>query len=334
MKTRRSRGDDSWEEELEKEAEDESAREKARGGGVGNKISIRKARFSFDGEVLGKEMECVIVDFVYLNTFYDTKFDEENPGTPACFALSEDGEDVAPHDNAPDPQADRCEGCPKNEWGSGKGRAKACAQRRRLALIHKDDLEDPENATVAVLELPPTSVANWSSYVKECRAKMGRPVYAVIAKLAFDTDESYPKVTFEPLEKVDDKEVIEAIKERRDEIREMLMTPFESSDEDKPARKKRRSRDDDDDDEKPRRRRASRDDDDDEDDRPRRRRASKEDDDDDEEDEKSRRRRSSKDDDDDDEEDDKPRRRRSSKDDDDDEEDEKPRKRRGSRFGK
>lgn len=131
----------SWEKKLAKEASRSSAREKSRGGGGGNKISIRKRRYTLGEEKLGRELNVVVLDFVYLNTYYKGKFKEGKPNIPACFALSEDGEDMEPHKNVRKPQNDDCAGCPMNEWGSGKGRAKACQGRRRLALIHVDDIE-------------------------------------------------------------------------------------------------------------------------------------------------------------------------------------------------
>lgn len=332
MKKEKSKGKD-WEKDLEKEASEDSAREKSGTGGLGNRLSIRNRRFTFGGENLGRTIKGVIVDFVYLRTFYGKKFDEDEPNIPRCFALSTDGEDVEPHENVDKPINPQCEDCPKNEWGSGKGRAKACQDRRRMGLIHEDDLDDVENATIAILEIPVTSLKNWSKFVKECKDKLQRPVYGVLCELGFDEDESYPVVTFTVDSKIKDKETVDAIKELREPLREQLMTPYEESsddDDEKPKKGKngKKSKDDDDDedeDDKPKRKKKKakdddEDDDDEDDDKPKRKgkKASKDDDDEDEDED------SDDDDEDDDDEDEKPKKgkkKRKEKDDDDDEDD-------------
>lgn len=319
MKKEKSKGKD-WEKDLEKEASEDSAREKSGTGGLGNRLSIRNRRFTFGGENLGRTIKGVIVDFIYLRTFYGKKFDEDEPNIPRCFALSTDGEDVEPHENVDKPINPQCEDCPKNEWGSGKGRAKACQDRRRMGLIHEDDLDDVENATIAILEIPVTSLKNWSKFVKECKDKLQRPVYGVLCELGFDEDESYPVVTFTVDSKIKDKETVDAIKELREPLRDQLLTPYEESS------------NDDDDDEKPKKGKKgkkSKDDDDDEgeDDKPKRKKKKAKDDDeddDDEDDDKPKRKgkKASKDDGDDDEDEDSD----DDEDDEDEDEDEKPKK--------
>lgn len=222
----------NWEKEMEEEATKETAREKARSGGGGSQnLSIKNRRFTFGGENLGRELECVIIDFTYSKTLYIDKFKEGEKSIPACFALSEDGEDMSPHDNASKPQADACEGCPKNEWGSsGRGRGKACQDRRRLGLIHIDDAgsaDDIAEANVVMLNVPPASIKNWSAYIDEVKKTQSRPYFAVVTKMSFDMDADFPTLMFEFVDKVD-KDIYDAVKERRAEVRDMLMVPFES----------------------------------------------------------------------------------------------------------
>lgn len=359
----------SWEKDLAKEASRSSAREKSRGGGGGgNKISIRKRRYTLGEEKLGRDMNVVVLDFVYLNTLYKGKFREDKPNIPSCFALSEDGEDMEPHKNVKKPQNDECDGCPFNEWGSGKGRAKACQGRRRLALIHVDDIssaEDVAEAAIATIDLPVTSVQKkgkdntWGAYVKQLDNEIHRPSYSVVTHMAFDEDEAYPVPTFELEEKIKDKEVVEALKERIEEARKLLMEPFEGTgggkddddeddddDDDRKSRRKskskskkkskyRRDEDEDDDDE------DNDEDEDDDDDDEEDEEEDEDDDEDDEEDRKGRKRsragksggskRRSRDDDDDDDDEDE-----DDEDDDEDDEDEEKgdrKKRKGKRSG-
>lgn len=332
--------DKDWESKLAKEASTERAREKAKGGGLGNQISTAKKRFSFGGEVVGdnkgRTLRGVIVDFVYLRTYYGKKFVEGEGGIPRCFAMSEDGEDMEPHDNSPKKQAKACEGCPRAEWGSGAGRAQACSDRRRLAFLHEDDIADADTVAEAnwgQLTLAPTSLKNWSKFLKECEEKLSRPTYAVIAELSFDEDQNYPVLVFEAAEKIKDKDVVEAIKARREELREELLTPFEGASDD--------DDDEDDDDDKPKKSKKTSkkvkskpkkdedEDDEDEDD----------DDDDDDEDEKpakKSKKRKQKDEDDDDEEDDEDDDDDDDEDDDEDDEDDAPKskKKGGKKLGK
>jgi len=303
----------SWEKDLAKEASRSSAREKSRGGGGGNKISIRKRRYTLGEEKLGREMKVVVLDFIYLNTLYKGKFREDKPNIPSCFALSEDGEDMAPHKNVKKPPNEECDGCPFNEWGSGKGRAKACQGRRRLALIHVDDIESAEDvaeAAIATIDLPVTSVQKkgkdntWGAYVKTLDNEVHRPSYSVVTLMSFDEDEAYPVPTFELEEKIKDQEVVEALKERIEEARKLLMEPFEGT-----GGKDEDDEDEDDDDRKSRRKSKSK--------KTKYRRDEEDDDGDDEEDDDD------EDDDEDDEDDD--------EDDEDDEEDDEEDERRGKR---
>jgi hypothetical protein len=313
------KGNKSWEDDLAKEASKERAREKSGSGGLGNRLSIKGRRFTFDQENLGRTLKCVVADFVYFNTYYKGKFNEDKVNLPLCFALSEDGDAMEAHENAAKKQSKKgCEVCPQHKWGSGRGRARACQERRRLAIIHEDDLDDIENAEVAFLELPVTSVKNWSKFLKECDEKLNRPFYSVIAELSFDEDQEWPVVVFSVEEKIKDKETVDAIMELRDDIRDQLLTPFDAS-----------SDGDDDDDE---------DDDDDDDDSD-----DEEDEDDDEDSGKSKKGKTNKrkkpkedddDEDDDDDDDDSDDEDDEDDDEDDDEGDEKPSRRASRKAGK
>jgi len=324
--------DSDWEKQMEEEAETESTREKS-GGGVGNVISIKGRKFTLAGESLGRELKCVVIDTVYLNSWYSKKYTEDSQGSiPACFAVSPELADMAPHENSKKPQADACAECPKNEWGSGGKRRKACRQGRKLAVIDLEeagDAESIEGAEIALINVPPTSVKKWGTYVKDVKARFSRPFWAVATTVTFDQDADYPILEFDTDEKLD-KEVTLAIKERREEIRELLMTPFQADDDDGD------DDDDDEEDEKPAKKRVKKveeDDEDEEDEKPAKKRVKKEveeedlDEDDEDEEDEDEESDESDDDDEEDEEDE--------EDEDEDEEDEEPRKvtkKKGSRF--
>lgn len=351
----RSRRDDDWEDDVAKNANDTSARERARsGGGSGNRISIAKRRYALNGEIVGtkesrgKEMTGIIVDFVYLNTYFKERFDADNPGAPSCWALSVNGDNMKPHDNIAKPEDDKCSECPMNKWGSqqgGSGRGKACAQRRRIGFLHEDDIKnakDVKDALAAYVDLPPTSISAgkqdkggpaeedaWAPYVRMLDTKHGLPVWAAWTTMYFDPETSYPRPLFRFDGAIKDDRIVDAVEKRIKDVRDMLMTPLEDGS-NGGGNNKRRSRDEEDDEKEDRSSRKRRDRDDDED-RPARSRNRAEDTDDDE---KPSRRRNRDDEDDDDvrttrrssargrdkdvDDDDRPRRSRRDVDDDDD----------------
>lgn len=252
--------DDDWEKAMEEEAETESSREKA-GGGAGNMLSIKGRKFTFGGEKIGRELKCVVVDSVYLNAWYKKKYKtNQGGGIPQCFALSAEQEGMKPHKNSTMKQAKICAKCPKNEWGSGnkgdkagsKRGPKACRQGRKLAIMayedmgEKGDRDSVKEAAVAILSMPPTTTRNWGTYVKDVRAKYGRPFWAVVTKITFDEDMDYPVLEFEAEEKLDKSRAL-VVKKRHDEFRDLLLKPFEPAD----AKDDDEDEDEDEDDDKP-----------------------------------------------------------------------------------
>lgn len=210
-----------WEEELAKEAVAEAARATAAGGG--NFVGTKGGVFQFQGEILGKEMEVIVVEFVHGKSWNPHQYDPENPQPPGCAALSVDGSEMAPFDQSPDKQSEACEDCPMNEWGSGVGRGKACADKRLLALIHAES-EDFEEAPIVGLSLPPTAIKSWDSYVSNLAQVRKRPFRSVVTRFTMT-----PKGTVTipiPSHSSDlDQKTYMALKKRFDEAREFLLAP-------------------------------------------------------------------------------------------------------------
>jgi hypothetical protein len=310
--------DKDWEKDMGKKAKrSANAREKgpAGGGGLENRISLQSRRFTLDQENLGRTLKVVVVDFCYLNTYYAKGYSKDGGNIPKCFAIDMEKDELVPHDNVKSPQAKSCDDCPMAYQG-GRTAGK-CQNRRRLAVISADDLDDVENADIAFIELPPKSLRHWSAFVKDCDTNLNKEFFEVIVELSFDEDEDYPVVLFDIDKKIKDKEVLRAIESKQQEIRDQLLTPFDGTDD---SEDDEDDEDDDEDDDKPRKKgkkdkkskaskKSKRRDDDDEDD---------EDDDDDEEDDE---------DEDEEDEDEKPKRgkgkkRKSKRDEEDDEDDE------------
>lgn len=181
-------------------------------------------------EMPGNQACVVILDWVRENTYYEGRFDPDAPAPPTCYAFArgpEEEEAMGPHESMQadltyfKPQNATCRGCAMNEWGSAdKGRGKACQNRRRLTVIPAgvfvpkrgsrdfdlevfDDVAHYEQADVAFMKLPVTSVENWAKFVNQIGASVNRSPDGVFTRIF---TEPHPKwqytVNFELIEKV------------------------------------------------------------------------------------------------------------------------------------
>lgn len=197
--------------------------------GGGSYISTRGGQLSYNGGVVpdGK-MNVIVLDHVCENAFYEGRYDPNDPSSPACFAFFRNADEAAPHEKAETPQADACEGCPHNEFGSSDtGRGKACKNIRRLALITEDGMEDIENATVAFLKVPVTSAKEWAGYVNSLNNTLKLPPLAVITELSIVPDSaSQFKLKFKLVEKIEDADVLGALLNKMDGCQRDLVHPY------------------------------------------------------------------------------------------------------------
>jgi len=218
-----------WEEKLAVYAEEAADSEQV---GSGKFISLQGGIMSFNGATMDDNMiDAVVIDHMMENAYYDTKFDADNPQPPACYAYGRKEKEMAPHEKAQNPQGGaggKCEGCEFNEWGTADtGRGKACRNTRRLALISAGDLDDIENAPVAFLRLPVTSVAEWSAYVHKLQETMKRPPFSFVTNIKLVPDKkSQFRVLFKVQEKIDDAETFEALIAKRASVESQLFAPY------------------------------------------------------------------------------------------------------------
>ncbi len=192
---------------------------------AGNTLGIRAGKFTFKQNVIGRTMKCVILDHVFSNAFYgDDDFDPDNPIPPTCLALSVGGKDMKPIGASPQAQNNACQGCDQNRWGSAEvGRGKKCKNQYRLAILEPG--VDPEDAEIAVLTVPPTSLVNFTKYVDGLATKLkpARAPNGVITEISFEADADWPILKFEMAAKIDDPELFMAITSRMEEARNVLM---------------------------------------------------------------------------------------------------------------
>ncbi len=132
---------------------------------------------------------------MHAKTFYLKKFTEDGSDgqRPDCYSY--DG--VAPSPNAANPQAKKCQGCPRNVWGSrigddGESKGRECSDNARVAISAPDKLEP------MLLRVPPASLKGMREMLKAVASRK-IPYNAVVVKLGFDREAATPKLTFKPV---------------------------------------------------------------------------------------------------------------------------------------
>jgi len=225
----------SWDQELAKHAA-KTQKAEARTG-ESNNFSTKNAILSLNGNPIeGNKMDVVIVDYNFLNAFYQGKYDANKPTTPVCFAFGdpdvEDDEvvEMAPHADAKEPQHDNCGTCEHNKFGSGdEGKGKACKNSRRLALVPADQLKSAKQFAdydAAFLQLPVTSLKAWAGYVK-LLASRGLPPFGVVTEIKVQPDpKNQIAVLFTAKQPITARDIGSAIIAKRGQVRDALYRPY------------------------------------------------------------------------------------------------------------
>ncbi len=155
---------------------------------------------------------------------YDDKYSEGDQSPPRCWSAN----GVKPDDGVTNPISPTCGPCPKNVWGSkitddGK-KTRACSDVRRVAVAFMHQLEEFAAGTrekndidVLLLRIPPATLNPLKDYAEKVLKPKGVPPYVLITKIGFDTDVSYPKLTFKGLRFLSEVEVGAAIELREGE---------------------------------------------------------------------------------------------------------------------
>jgi hypothetical protein len=231
-----------WEKELFDDAQ--KATEQEAGVGGGNFFSIMAGILSYNGnQIPGNGISVVVLDSVLLKTFYADKFDPDAMGAPACYAFGRDPTNIAPHKDVKKPCAENCHECPNNAFGTadgGKRKGKACADRRRLAVIAAGTMEngvfqpatEPDilkKAEIAFFTVPPTSLGDFANYVRGLKASLQRPPYAVYTHIQVRSDpKKQVAVDFTMLAPAD-REAVPVLSARHREAEEKIIFPFPSA---------------------------------------------------------------------------------------------------------
>lgn len=228
-----------WDEELARQAALAQGMEESTLTG-GNFIGTKGGILTYQGaEVPGNKMNVIILGHVLHNMFYEGKYDSNNPASPVCYAFGEKEASMVPHEKAEAKQADECDGCPMNEYGSADtGKGKACKNSRRLMVIPEDALQDLENANPALIHTPTTSGKAWAGYVVNLATTLRRPPLAVVTEISLAPDpKNQFKMQFKLVEKIDDGALIEGIIALAQKHKKDLTNPYPANAdrEDRPA---------------------------------------------------------------------------------------------------
>jgi hypothetical protein len=216
-----------WDEQLAKMAQDSAKVVEGLAGG-GSFIKTRGGLFYKDMPIPDNKMRVVVVDHVLINSFYEGKFDPEDPTIPICYAFGTNAHLMEPHSDSEKPQSKQCDGCPQNEWGTADvGRGKACKNGVRLALMVEGDLDDVATAEIAYLQLPPTSGKPWAGYVRQIAEVQHRPPLGVITEIQWLAD---PKTQFKIvpryIENIEDMEILGALIEKNKKVSKEIQFPY------------------------------------------------------------------------------------------------------------
>lgn len=214
---------------------------------TGSFISLKSGVMSYNGNpVPGNKLDVVVVDAILENHYFDGAYDPNTPQSPSCYAFGRDEDEMSPHEKVDEPFSEKCKGCPNNEWGSADtGRGKACKNVRRLAVIPADALdggaEGVEEAAIAYLKVPVTSVKAWAGYVNQLAAA-NKPPLAFVTEISVTPDAgSQFKVNFKAKESIEDGELIGALLAKADVVEQTIAFPYQPVEE-APAKSARGAR--------------------------------------------------------------------------------------------
>lgn len=144
----------------------------------------------------GSELECVVLDFVSSNLYYDRPYNKDVVLPPACFAIGPEPSLLIPGKSAPVKQADTCSSCPMNQFGSAlTGAGKACKNTRLVAVCPSDS--EAGNTPIWILSIPPTSIKSFDAYVSSLATKNRTLPIGVVTRITLDPKSDYAAPRFE-----------------------------------------------------------------------------------------------------------------------------------------
>lgn len=182
-------------------------------------INLTGKKFTFpDKTSTANPISCVVIDFINSNSYYDTPYKQGVITEAACHAVGQLDSTMEPMATSPRKQAEKCATCDKNQWGSGNGGGKACANNRILAVVAADNIAEGD---ILLIKAQPTAIKHFDKYAASVGTKFQKPLWSVITELSF-SDDAYPSLRFNFVAPVPESELAAAYT-RKAEALAMLM---------------------------------------------------------------------------------------------------------------
>ena len=208
----------------------------------GSFISMQDGEFVYGEDIIPQPMPVIILDYRYVNAYYADDYDPDVRQTPACFAINSERDELAPHPDCEDPQADTCKACEWNKYNTAeRGKGKACRNTVRTALTPADKITAANE--VAMLSFPPTSLKSFNGYIRKTINVSELPSFGYITELsteALGNKRAGHKIVPSFVDELDD-EQLAITYGLYEECQEDIEAPFQPAEEDeapKPTRRK------------------------------------------------------------------------------------------------
>ena len=179
----------------------------------GNFISNKGKLFNLPGSNESHNtLECIVVDYIRINNLLPP-YRPNVRTVPICWAIGRSDRLLVPSDKSPEKQAENCEVCKNNVFGSSAtGRGKLCSNTYRLAVV-------PPNATaesdIWLMKVSPTGLARWNNYVKSAEVMHGPGGYIrLITEMSFNDKMEQPSLVFKAVSVHEKLDIILRLRER------------------------------------------------------------------------------------------------------------------------
>ncbi len=188
---------------------------------TGRRIKLENKVFKFPEGDEVDNFRCVIVGFVYANSYYDTEYTPGVYNPPKCFSISLTPKGAHPSKQIPKPQCYDCDLCWANQFGS-KGRGKACQNRMQLAVL---PLDADASTNLHILDLSPTALRPFNNFLSTAVRTLQVLPQMMSVLVQADRSVKWDAIQFaDPQPIKDNSAFVQMVLNRRDEARDLLMT--------------------------------------------------------------------------------------------------------------
>lgn len=166
--------------------------------------------------------------------FYKDGYKEGSSESPDCFSAN----GVTPDLSAKAKQANSCDACPMNAWGSKVTAAgkptKACSDSKRIAIVPVEDIENETLGGPMLLRVPAASLQDAAGFSQKMAA-LGYPLHSIAVRIAFDVKEAFPKFMFSAIRTLTDDEAQRVLTLRDDQRTARVLSEAVDMQEEAPA---------------------------------------------------------------------------------------------------